>query len=147
MTDRKLLDLPEVNIAIFAFLLNLVWEFWQVPFFRDIVSASHWDGIKQCSLATAGDALIAVAAFSVTSRLGSGRDWYLNPGWRDMAVFLAVGVLATIFFEALATRALDKWQYGDAMPTLPIVGTGITPLAQWLIVPPLVLWFVRRQLT
>ena len=25
---------PEFNILVFSFLLNLMWEYWQVPFFR-----------------------------------------------------------------------------------------------------------------
>ena len=30
------------------------------------------------------------------------------------------------------------------MPRLPILGTGLMPMIQWLVIPPLVLWFVRR---
>ncbi len=29
---QRLIEAPETNIAIFAFLLNLAWEFAQVPF-------------------------------------------------------------------------------------------------------------------
>jgi hypothetical protein len=32
------------------------------------------------------------------------------------------------------------------MPRLPVIGTGLLPLLQWLVIPPLVLWFVRRQI-
>jgi len=147
VTARNPFDLPEVNVALFAFLLNLAWEFWQVPFFRDMAALSHWEGIKLCSLATAGDALIAVAAFRLAARAGRGRDWFLAPARREMAVFLLTGVAATVLFEALATRVLDQWQYGAAMPVLPVLGTGVVPVVQWLVIPPLVLWFVRRQLT
>ena len=62
----RLLDTPEFNIALFAFLLNLPWEFWQVPFFA-------------------------------------------------------------------------------GMPRLPLLGTGMLPVLQWIVIPPLVLWFVKRQ--
>lgn len=31
---KRWIDLPELNVAIFAFLLNLAWEFAQVPLFE-----------------------------------------------------------------------------------------------------------------
>jgi hypothetical protein len=40
----------------------------------------------------------------------------------------------------------NRWDYSDAMPRLPVMGTGLLPLLQWLAVPLLVLWFVRRQI-
>lgn len=45
------------------------------------------------------------------------------------------------------TRVLNLWQYTEAIPTLPLLGTGLSPLLQWSLLPPLVLWLVRRQLT
>ena len=42
MNLRPSIDGPETNVAIFAFLLNLVWEFAQVPFFAGMPSADHW---------------------------------------------------------------------------------------------------------
>ena len=70
----------------------------------------------------------------------------LRPRKLDIAIFLGVGVVVTIIFEALATGMLERWAYNDAMPRLPVLGTGLLPLLQWLALPPLVLWFVRRQI-
>jgi hypothetical protein len=36
-----ILQTPEVNVAIFSFLLNFVWEIWQAPFFAGMLDASH----------------------------------------------------------------------------------------------------------
>lgn len=64
-----------------------------------------------------------------------------------MATLIGVGIAITAIFEFLATGILNRWQYSNLMPTLPIVGTGLTPLLQWLLLPPLILWFVKRQLS
>jgi hypothetical protein len=32
------------------------------------------------------------------------------------------------------------------MPIVPPFGTGLSPLVQWLVIPPLVLWMTRRHL-
>lgn len=33
---------PEFNVVLFGFLVNLPWEFLQVPFFRQMAAAPHW---------------------------------------------------------------------------------------------------------
>jgi len=137
---------PEFNVLVFSFLINLGWEVWQVPFFRGMANQPHWLGVKACTQATFGDAGIALAAFWVTAIFARARSWMLQPRKLDIAIFLGVGVAATIVLEALATGVLERWAYNDALPRLPILGTGLLPLLQWLALPPLVLWFVRRQI-
>jgi len=137
---------PEFNVLIFSFLLNLAWELWQVPFFHGMADQPHWLGVKACTQATFGDAGIALAAFWVTALIARSRTWILRPSRPDIAVFIGVGLVTTITFETLATGALERWAYSDAMPRLPVVGTGLLPVIQWLVIPPLVVWFVRRQI-
>jgi len=137
---------PEFNVLIFSFLLNLTWELWQVPFFHGMADQPHWLGVKACTQATFGDAGIALAAFWVTALIARFRTWIKQPSRSDIALFIGVGLVATIAFETLATGALDRWAYSDAMPRLPVVGTGLLPVIQWLVIPPLVVWFVRRQI-
>lgn len=142
----RLLALPEPNVVVFAFLLNFVWEFWQVPFYRDVPSAPHWEVTKVCSLATAGDAAIALASFWVVAAAARSRAWVLAPSAARVLAFAAVGIAITVVAEWVATEQLQRWAYADRMPTLPLLGTGLLPLLQWTILPPLVVWFVRRQL-
>jgi len=137
---------PEFNVFVFSVLLNLAWEVWQVPYFRGMADQSHWLGVKTCTQATFGDAGIALAAFWVTTLFARTRSWTMQPRRSDIAIFIGVGLAATIFIETLSIGVLERWTYSDAMPRLPILGTGLLPLLQWLAVPPLVLWFVRRQI-
>ncbi len=140
-----LLKTPEFNVVLFSFLLNLAWEYWQVPFFRGMADQPHWLGVKACTLATFGDAGIALAAFWVTAFFARTRSWIMQPSRSDIAIFIGVGLVAAIVFEALAIGILERWAYSDAMPRLPVLGTGLVPVIQWLVIPPLVVWFVRRQ--
>jgi hypothetical protein len=136
---------PEFNVLVFSFLLNLAWELWQVSFFQGMAEQPHGAGVKACTQATLGDAGIALAAFWITAFIAGTKSWIMQPRRSDIAIFIGVGLVATIIFETLATGALERWAYSDAMPRLPILGTGLLPLLQWLALPPLVLWFVRRQ--
>jgi len=136
---------PEFNILLFSFLINLPWELWQVSFFQGMTDQTHGVGVKACTQATFGDAGIALAAFWVTALFARTRSWIKQPSRSDIAIFIGVGLVATIIFETLATGFFERWAYNDAMPRLPILGTGLLPLLQWLALPPVVLWFVRRQ--
>ncbi len=141
-----ILDAPELSVVIFAFLLHFVWEFWQVPFYQQMPTAPHWEGVKFCSLATLGDAGIALISFwGVAAAVGS-RAWILEPSGPQVLGFVAIGVGITLVAEWIATDVLHRWAYAERMPTLPLLGTGILPLLQWIVLPPLVVWFVRRHL-
>ena len=117
-----------------------------MPFFRGMADLPHWLGVKACTQATLGDSGISLAAFWVTAMLTRSRGWILQPRKPDIALFISAGIVATIVLEHLATGVLGRWAYDNAMPRMPIFGIGLLPLLQWLVVPPLVLWFARRHI-
>ena len=134
-------------MAVFAFLLHFVWEMWQIPFFTATSSDSHWVGVVACTRATVGDAAISLVAFWFVAAVARSRSWILDSSPSQVGTFVAVGVVITIMLESLATGPLKRWSYTSLMPLLPVLGTGIVPLLQWILLPPLTIWFVRRQLT
>ena len=56
---------------------------------------------------------------------------------------------AVVFIEWLATSGhwVQSWSYLPAMPLLPGTGIGVAPLLQWVLLPLLTVWYVRRQLS
>jgi hypothetical protein len=142
---KRLADSLEANVFLFAFLLNLPWELAQVPLFSGMPSAEHWSAVKVCGRATVGDTVIALVSFWAVAAATGKRGWILRPTVLQVSAFTANGVVITIVMEWLATRVLGRWTYAQAMPT--IVGIGVAPLVQWIVLPPLIVWFVRRQLT
>lgn len=141
------LNLPEVNVGIFAFLLNFVWEVAQVPLFEGMRFLGHWQAIQVCARATLGDVGIGLVAFWTVAAVYRSRRWVLRPACRQVLGFAAVGVVITVVMEWLATHALGRWAYAASMPTIPGLEVGVSPLLQWVVLPPLIIWFVRRQLT
>jgi hypothetical protein len=138
---------PEFNIAIFALLLNLPWEFLQVPFFSEMPSTEHWNGVKTCVRATAGDAAIMLLAYWMVAVAWRDRHWLRRPRAGHLFLFLADGVAITIAIErlALAGAWIGSWSYSERMLIIPVLEVGFSPVLQWLVLPPLVLWFARRQ--
>ena len=142
----SVMNWPETNVALFAFLLNLPWEIWQIPLFKGVASLAHWDGVIMCTRAAVGDAVIALLAFWLVTATVRSRGWIRRPTAVTLGIFVAVGVVATVVLEYWATQGGGRWQYAEAMPRLPLLGTGLAPLLQWLLLPPVVVWLVRRQI-
>lgn len=136
---------PELAIVLFSFLLNYPWEMLQIPFFAGMMQIAHWEGVKQCSRATAGDALISVAAFWAGALATRSRQWFTRPPARAWTAYMLTGIAITVLFEEFATGAMGRWEYSTLMPTLPWLGTGLIPLIQWIALPPMMLWLLRRH--
>ena len=132
--------------SIFRFLtalavLNLVWEIGQLPFYT-LWNDGNWQEIGYAvAHCTAGDVLIGFAC-AIAALALSGWCWPL-PGRqsaRFLGIFVAFGVTYTIFSEWLNTTVRMNWAYSDLMPVLPLLGTGVAPLLQWIVVPTLAFW-------
>jgi hypothetical protein len=143
---RAALDLPELHVAIFAFLLSFAWEILQSGFFRGMLEARHGDAVRLCMIARAGDVGIMLASFWGVAGLGGGRQWARHPTPAQIAGFTAFGLAISIIVERLAMQEWGLWCYSDAMPVIPILEVGLIPLLMWSVLPPLVIWFVHRQL-
>lgn len=144
---RTLTATPEFNLGVFALLLNFPWEVLQAPLFEGMAAAPHSAVIGACLRATLGDAVILLLAHASVAVVTRRRRWVLAPSWREVAGFVAVGIAITARIEWLATRGhwVQTWTYSSAMPLVPGIEIGLSPLLQWVIVPPIALWFVRRQ--
>ena len=61
---------------------------------------------------------------------------------------MLIGVLLAVSFELWAIYAVRRWEYGS-MPLIPIIGVGITPVLQMVIVPlaanGVCRWWASRQ--
>ena len=139
---------PEFNVAVFAFLLNYPWEFSQVPLFAGMPNAPHWTAIKVCAMATLGDTVITLVAHWVVAFVARSRRWIAAPTAGHLMMFVSIGLAITVVIEQLALRGLwfGTWSYSPLMPVIPGLGVGLSPLLQWIILPLLLVWFVRRQL-
>ncbi|MCX8226198.1 MAG: hypothetical protein OTI35_09000 [Sulfitobacter sp.] len=135
---------PEVDLLVLSFLGHFTWEILQAPLFASLGKTDHFVGIAICLQATFGDLAIALAAFWGAAFVGKGRDWFARTGSVAPAAFFAIGLLATVGLEYLHAELTGRWAYDGVMPLLPFIGTGLSPILQWVFVPMLVLWYMRR---
>ncbi len=127
--------------------LNLAWELAQLPLYtiwREANAGYIAFAVAHC---TVGDILIGAAALAlalIATRAGPLARWR----WLQVAlVATAAGAAYTLVSEWMNTSLRQGWQYSGLMPTLELGGfaVGVSPLAQWLVVPSLALFLTRRS--
>lgn len=125
--------------------LNLAWEFAQLPLYSIWTEGTYAEIAFSVVHCTLGDILIGIAALALSLMLARARSL---ADWRWGRIILQLVVLGTgytVFSEWMNTTLL-RWTYAESMPTLDLGGIriGMSPLAQWLVVPPLALLIALR---
>lgn len=69
-------------------------------------------------------------------------NWFQQPGHRGYAVMLVGGLLVSVPLEWLMVYVLERWAYAPTMPLIPWLRVGVTPIAQMVVLPPLIFWIV-----
>ncbi len=131
----------------FVFLANIVWEFAHLPLYTIWDTALASELVFAVAHCTLGDVLIATISLVLGLLLVGDAAWPRSGFLRVAALSTGAGVGYTIFSEWLNLVVRASWQYAPEMPVIPFIGIGLSPLLQWLIVPPLgMLWARRRSL-
>lgn len=136
---------PWLALAGFALLGNFAWEMLQAPFYRGMPEAAHWAAVVECGRATVGDVFITLLAYAAAIPWGGGRWWLGIPRWKPVGVYLAAGLGIMLILELVNVYGLGRWTYAERMPL--VLGVGLTPVLQWVLMPPLALWLARRHLS
>ena len=123
--------------------LNLFWELIQLPLYQIWQTAPPPTLIFAVVHCTAGDVLIGVTSLFAALLIGGADDWpRARFGWVAGLTILG-GLLFTIYSEWHNTIVVRSWAYAAAMPTL--AGIGLTPLAQWLVIPAVLFWRLHTR--
>jgi hypothetical protein len=119
-----------------ALVLNLTWEIAQLRLYTIWAAADGMSvawSLLHCSV---GDVMIALAMFALTGMVLRRADWPASRPWTGGAM-VVIGALAyTAWSEWYNVYRAGSWSYTASMPL--IFGIGLSPLLQWLILPPVV---------
>ena len=125
--------LPLVLVA------NLAWETAQLPLYTIWREGSAGEIAFAVGHCTGGDVIIALGALILALVTLGEADWPAAGFARVAVAATGLGVAYTVASEWLNTTVRQRWAYTKAMPTLPPLGTGLAPLLQWLLLPPVCL--------
>lgn len=127
-----------------SLLVHLAWEVLQLPLYTiwsEPVGKQAF-AVLHCTL---GDLMIAGLSLLAALALIGRPDWPKTGARPVWLLLLVIGVAYTVYSEWLNVSVRGSWAYSRLMPTLPVIGTGLVPLLQWLLVPTFALRFATRH--
>ena len=120
--------------AALAFVFNGSWEIAQVRLYTIWTEADGagvaWS-LLHCSL---GDVVIALALFALAGIVLRRVDWPVSRPWAGGTIVVIGAMAFTAWSEWYNVYRAGNWGYAAGMPM--IFGIGLSPLAQWLALPP-----------
>ena len=124
-----------------AFVLNMVWEISHVGLYTLWKEA---DGLRiawSIFHCTVGDVLIALAMFALAAIVLWRADWPVSRPWTGGLIVVIAAMAFTAWSEWYNVYRVGAWNYTTSMPL--IFGIGLTPLLQWLVLPPVMMGAYR----
>lgn len=129
----------------------------QSPLYVGMVQRPWYDATRLCTVASVGDVAITLVAYAIVAALFKDRFWafplrssrsqssqsrYRSVNVRQIALYLVIGIIITAIAEFINISVLHRWAYAPGMSQ--ILGLGVAPLAQWVVVPVLIVWLAQR---
>lgn len=130
-----------MSIGLIAFVLHFVWETSHVGLYTGY---EHITRLPITLYATLGDvAYVLIAVFAV-ALFKRSLAWLDAPSQKDIIFLGTVGLLIALFVEYKGLM-LGRWVYTEAMPIIPLLNVGLSPLLQMTMLVPLSVWLSARM--
>lgn len=145
LTKWRISRIPELSLISWSFFLNFFWEVVQTYFYtlKDSPFRTMLYGWIHCTL---GDVLLTLLSFWFISMMSRNRRWFLSLNRLNFIGLMTIGVVGTVISERVNVHILKSWAYNQSMPIIPWLNVGLTPILQWVIIPPVAILLVRHHL-
>jgi hypothetical protein len=124
---------------------NLAWEFAHMPLYTLWETGTAGEIVFAAIHCTGGDILIALSALMVALCLAGTSRWPESGFLRVGAMTITVGLVYSVFSEWLNIDVRRAWAYRDLMPIIPVIGVGLSPFLQWIVLPGLAFWLANPR--
>ena len=131
------------TIALTAFFLNLVWELLHGPLYEGY--QYDWPHIRMCLVASVTDMLTLLIMLFGFGLFYKNIYWAQNLSFDKILLIVITGGTGTTLLERWHI-ATGHWEYAAAMPMVPFVEVGLTPLLQFTILP-IIIFIIGKALS
>ncbi len=134
-------------VFLFGFLLNVVYELLHSVLFNHfyMVEYTYPDLVSMLFEASVADGFILLSLlFAVTLARGGRWEWHMPWRWSTVLLTLVLAALGQTVGEVIALET-GAWDYTAAMPRLPLLGVGLTPLLQMPLLVLPTFWLAQQM--
>jgi hypothetical protein len=128
-----------VAVAVIAYGLHQLWESFHVSLYGGY---EHLTTLPITVYATLGDVAYTIGAYLFIALLKRDMRWPLSMARTDIAALAFMGMAISLFVEYRALAQM-RWFYLDAMPLIPGLGVGLSPVVQMTMFLPLTFILVQ----
>jgi hypothetical protein len=93
---------------------------------------------------TWGDVMISIGSFWLVSLVSRSRRWFLRLNRWNFTSFIMAGIGYTVCSEWVNVQVFKTWEYDEMMPVVPLIGVGLTPFLQWIVIPSMTILLLRH---
>ena len=133
--QRKIFNRFVITTIPFAFFFNVAWEILQIPLFKGGVY--EWHHILFCALASVADVIMVLLIYYGFALIYKNALWVKNLKTNRIILLVLTGGAGAVLAE-IRQVSIGTWSYASAMPLIPIVNVGLSPVIQFMILPILI---------
>ena len=133
--QKKMFNRFVITTILLAFFFNVAWEILQIPLFKGGVY--EWQHILFCVLASVADIIMVLLIYFGFALIYKNALWVKKLKTNRIILLLLTGGAGAVLAE-IRHLSIGTWSYADAMPLIPVVGVGLSPVLQFIILPILI---------
>ncbi len=133
--EKKMFNRFVITIILLAFLFNVAWEILQMPLY--IARVYGWYHILFCVLASIADIIMVLLIYFGFALIYKNALWVNKLNTKRIILLMLIGGVGAVLAE-IRHLSIGTWSYADAMPLIPVVHVGLSPILQFMILPILI---------
>jgi len=108
----------------------------QMPAYVEMAGRSWSETAFPCTLAALGDVAVTLGVYGLGALAAGNWRWGVQGRWN---IYLTGALLGGLVATALECRFLasGRWSYNERMPVVPLLGVGLWPLLQLVVLVPI----------
>jgi hypothetical protein len=124
---------------------SFIWESSHMPLYTLWETGSTTDIVFAVLHCSAGDTLIALSALTIALVFFGTNRWPEHGYKRVALVSIVIGFCYMLFSEWLNIEIRETWAYRELMPVIPVIDAGLSPIAQWIVLPTIAFWWGQQS--
>jgi hypothetical protein len=133
-------------VFFFGFLLNVSYELLHSVFYTHFTEPgyTHVELVIMLFRSAVADGFIILGLLFATTLFRGGRwRWHWPWSWKAVGFTLLLSAGMQVLAEIIALQT-GAWAYNGAMPIVPVLGLGLTPVLQMPLLSLLSFWLAQR---